>query len=297
VQTHSSRCSAPIRVRGTLALAVLVAAAFQVCSPGTCLAGPAATPKKAIEYGALGKDLALKGKFALSAKMFGEALALAPDDVNFMYSEARAHHLASHEELAAKGYRTFLAKASATHSMRARAGRYLKEVESLLKARAAADARKAAANVVTPAQVVPKPAASPAPPPPAAPATHATGSTRRTAGLVATTVGVVVAGYGGYQLIVDNEGLTTIDDDMDLERELGVYTPGSADYIQGAEEQAQSQREAIVGDLWVDGVVLGVGLACAGAGVWLLLTAPDAPAVSVLPVPGGGMSGSLSWRF
>ncbi len=221
--------------------------------------------------------LARDGKLALAAQMFHAAFDLNPSAWGYLYSAARAEHLAGDASAARRDYARYLAGAPADHPVRARAARYAK---ALAPPRPAAPASVEKPEKPPPrgadpaaATTAPKPAASEASTGDAGSAAPTRGSesgigaradgglfSRRTAGWAALGAGAVGAAVGGW-LLADALGRSA-----DLEGRTSA--PAGEKIVGISHAEAQDEAAAIAMDTRISGAVVGVGVALAATGGW-----------------------------
>ena len=222
------------------------------------------------------------GDFKLCAELYHQAYRINPAFLGYLYSAARCAQKGGDLDAAERDYRALLARAPADNELVPRASRHIEEV---LAVRRAAPAPKPVVKPGKPVPVAPKPAKKP-PPTVVAPAQPAS-DWQRPAGWVGVAVGGAALALGGWWLV---DGLGQRGDLMErLDNRKGGLVAGIT-YT-----EAQAAEDDYRGALQRGAIAAGSGLLLGGIGAWLLAAAPEAPAVSLLPAP-GGFRLRLAWR-
>lgn len=277
-------------------LALLLSAVAAVAAP----AGKAAQAEGLAKQAAA---LAKQGKLGLAAQMFHAAFELNPQACGYLYSAARAEHLAGDKVTARRDYARYLKAAPADHALRKRAMTYAREVAEPAPPPAPQPAptaarRRTPSGGAQPAAVRPAAASQQGPfavqsgGKAAATVVERSGwlaTHRRTIGWIAAGAGVLGAAAGGW-IYLDARGRAG-----DLKQQTALDDNGQVVGI--SHEEARDQATAIESELRAGGVVLGVGVAIAAAGGWLVWSSPAPPEVSLDVRPGQGGRLSVGWRF
>jgi len=212
------------------------------------------------------------GRFDEAAELFAEAARLLPDEAIYLYNVARARHRGKHCDDARREYRTFLDRAKPDDRSRAKAQRFLDDIEAGRDADCPAVAAK-------PAKETPDPPADPpadtkrpdtvarAKPHGPAPRSKTPAWILAGSGTALVTAGVVIWIAGSAKL-----------DALDADAARTQPGPGGVLLVPGlAQIEAESRRDS-VNRLRVTGALVGlVGLAAAGTGVFLALGRADEP--------------------
>lgn len=281
----------PSRRYGPVAL--LFVLALTSGSPGPCLAESEAADT-ALSVLAAAKHYYEKADYDRAAELFHEAYRIDPRP-EFLFNAARAEHLGMKFEAAETHYVACLALKAASPQVLDRAGRY---VEQVRRTRAAIEAaRKEGKGARLPTAQAPAGAK-------AAPAGGARGEAlegmkgvgaagvattapqagwRRPAGWATGGLGAALVAGGGIWFALAYADGAALEDDA---RGCTVAKPcvGDRDAILAA-----NQDEKLAG------VLMGAGVALAGAGVWLLLGADAERAAWTVELAPRGVL--LSWRF
>lgn len=235
-------------------------------------AQPKEDAARALEYATLGKDLATRGKYAMAAKMFREAMALDPDDFNYLYSAARASHLAGDLGWARGCYAGFLDRAPKDHRMRERAQRFLNEIPAATKSGPPAKA----------------PAAAKFPAHEFGPMVDSAHDWKRPWSWVCIVTGALAAGTGTWLAVTGSQAKDELAEDLEKKDDQGL--------VIGDRDDALERESAANLRLGVGGGLLGVGALAVGAGLWMLATSPGSRRAQWRSRPGGGEL-LLAWRF
>ena len=244
--------------------AVVAPAATAAAAPSQAEGARGAQKEAAAEYAA--------GRFRKSAELFHTCFGLDATQFGCLFNAARSEQRDFQLDSAEATFRRFLDVAPQDHEGRRRATVHLDEIRDT---RARLQAEKAAAAAVTiavaPTETVEKP-----------------GSWLRPAGWGAAGAGVVLAAVGVAVLVRASGEQADLDAKV-ADRQNGKVS--GIDYAAYAEQQADLNGRYYLGD-----ALLGVGVACAGVGAWLLATTPALPAVTLAP-QAGGVRASVAWRF
>lgn len=189
------------------------------------------------------------GDMALAAGLWGDALALQPEKRVWQLRRARAQHLAGRAELAREGYEAWLRAAAPDDPERRNAERWLAE----LKPKAAAPAAAVAAVVEAPGSRL---------------------------GVWATLGGGALALIGGGVVLALANA-----DEADLQAKM-AQTDASGEIVGISHADATATASSIETRYRIGWAAAGAGVAAIGAGVWLLVRAPESSA-TLLPAGRG----------
>lgn len=194
------------------------------------------------------------GNYALAARVWADALALAPEKTGWMLRLARAEHLAGNKDAALAGYDKYLALPAEQAPDQADAARWRAEL-----------APKSFADVPVPKD---------APPPVvvAAPATPA-----RWPGWTALAGGVALLGGGAGLYLAQGDARAALDQQV-ADKQAGKVA--GIDY-----QSYQAKRAELNGAYRNAAILAGAGAVAAGVGAWLLVRSPGK--VAVVPVGDG----------
>jgi hypothetical protein len=285
------------------ASAVVLAAVTAASLPPVAMAQTKTDISPAEEAAALSivaKSKADAGDYATAAELYLQSYKLDNKEVGYLYSAARCEQKAGLHERAAQTYRSFLAYAPESHPARAKAEEYIKECDSQValqrdqdrrrkeeerrKAdKLAEDKRKEAEKVAAAKAAADKLASDKL----AADKLAATlakrqqeaNAWRTPAGWAAVGVGIASLA-GGSVLLAGGMG-----DRSDLQARLDKKD-GSGLIVGISRKEALSIQSAADSDVTLGSALVGVGVALAGVGGYLLLSRPDA---KVAVGPGGVM--------
>lgn len=217
---------------------------------------------QALDAFQLGVSLYRKDDFSKAAGLFHTAFALDPQAV-YLYNAARSEHRGGELKKAAATYRKCAGLLEADPKVVERSQGFLTEIEAQQRKQALAEeqARKLAALKVR------KPAPTP-------------DTWKTPVGWASVGTGAVVLAVGGWLLVSAAADQDDLDARTDKRDDQGEVIGIDAESYNSEFDDIERGRTL--------GIAAGVGgLALAGVGTWLLLTAPSAKSVSIGPAHGG----------
>lgn len=237
------------------------------------------------------------GDYKKAAGLYHRLYMMAPDRPVSLYNAARIEEKMEEYELAARHYGEFLTAAKPDHPKYALGKARFDAVNARLEANRA-KAEMARLKEQAQRREVEDRATAPLPQPvdPAAPQaqvreTAQGGSWKRPAGWAVTIVGGLALAGGGALLYVGSADKATLDD------ELAAADKQYGDPYHDVTVQEARTRQDDIDATNTLGVIAAVsGAVFAGAGIWMLATAPERPEVAVVPVKDGAMW-TMAWRF
>ncbi len=238
------------------------------------------------------------GQFEKAAAHFLTCFDVDAKNLSCLFNAARAEQRSFQLDKAEKHYLLYLDLNKADAAGRKRAQIHLdevREVRAQLKKQAAANAtppgpeRKPPEVVAVPRPPEAKPAEVKVTPPTIGQdAPTPAGSWKRTAGWASVGVGAALV-VTGVALVVQGSGQQTkLDAETDKTQSGFISGIGYDDYVK--------RQESINGRMRLGTALLGIGVAAAGAGGWLVATAPAVPQVSAV-WRRDGTELVLAWRF
>ena len=235
-----------------------------------------------------------ENKFKQAAVAFHQAYALQKR-VEFLFNAARSEQRAMQLDLAAKHFRECLAVKDAPEAVLHRAKVHLGEIEGMQAAlRKARESGQKAAETKKPAETKDpaKTAVTTKPVEPVkAPAGPPVGAWKTTAGWSSVAAGALLLGVGGYLAASYSSR------QQDLDAKIGDRDAN--DKVKGIDFKTYTAEQNSLNTTAALGTTsLVFGVAAAGAGAWMLLTAPSEPAQpNITLAPTGARSMVLSLTF
>ena len=251
---------------------------------------PRASWAQAGENAALGAHTAAThmyktGNFKQAAELYHTAFKIDPQPA-FLFNAARSEQRLMLLDVAEKHFKQVLQLKGLDERTRSRAKMHLQEIAAVRKV--VASAKASSAKPATPPAG--KNEARPAPTKPVMPSTTLAagqGTWKAPAGWASVGTGAVLTGVGAWLLISYMSDQTALDERQDKVNGDGKVLGISYDKYEEEQQALWTRRGLGIG-------ATGVGLAAAGVGAWMLLTAPEDNPVAILPTARGAL---LVWRF
>lgn len=238
------------------------AAAPAAKTPTSAATNPAtasdADKTKAEGMARLAKDTAKAGNYALAAGMFLQAYSLAPDHLAYVFSAARAEHLAWKLKDAQRHYEEFLSKAGPDHKLAPRTRAFLTQVKAGRVADDAVKDRIAKSGAAARAQS----------------GQQMQGGVRGPSmggmlGLVATGTGAITVVAGGVLLALTQSDRTALESSLATKDDKGFISGASYAAAKAKSDEVVSTEKLSFGIMATGAVIAGAGVA-----LWMLADGP-----------------------